>query len=94
MNEFYYYKRAVGLILAGGSSYDFRELKKGYALLAGVRLTSVSCDDLIESIASYIWDCVPSTANENGIHLLAGYYRNTYGEHPTLEMFYEILEIL
>ena len=94
MDEFYYYKRAVGLILAGGSSYDFKELKKGYALLGGVRLTSVSCDDLVENIASYIYDCVPSTADENGIHMTSGYWFDTYGEHPTLEMFYEILEIL
>ena len=94
MNEFYYYKRAVGLVLAGGSSYDFRELKKGYALLADVPLSSVSIDDLVESIASYIWDCVPSTADNNGIHMTSSYWFDAYGEHPTLEMFYEILEIL
>lgn len=92
MNEFYYYKRAVALVLAGGDSYDFKEVKKGYALLAGIPLSSVSLDDLVESIASYIRDCVPSTADENGIHM-QGYWLNAYGEHPTLEMFYEILEI-
>ncbi len=94
MDEFYYYKRAIGLTLAGGSSYDFRELKKGYALLADVPLPSVSLDDLVESLAGYIWDCVPSYADNNGIHMTSSCWFDAYGEHPTLEMFYEILEIL